>query len=414
MEALGNGEQFLPGLGVIDAQADLRVGRSQRLSQGDAAHTDGFLPLQNCSLRPDGKGNFQCAACTAAPQILGAEPALRRKLGVRWGVQLQRQGQFQYLFVAFQFGQTVFPKGRDRYPAGKRPMIFLKRQQRRAEGSKAGQDLCPGIRQRPRTGQGSGFVQCTGQRFRDKFPGRLLRLEFCGEGIRHTLQLVRPPGPQLKHQGSGQLTGGVALPFCDGKAHRLGHTETAAVLTEAVHVHHLIEAQGHALALQGGVPFGPPGTLDGQFALCHGLAVEDLQVPDGGVPADVQDCGGRRRKRKLPFHGHQLFQRCGPPHPGKGGELLLDAALGQGRDDIGAHLGVDRDHQPVGSPHLDAARVDSAAVEVFGLALHLHGPGRKNKLRQVEKLGEGQLLFGLAQARPLLALIVHGAPQIAF
>ena len=56
---------------------------------------------------------------------------------------------------------------------------------------------------------------------------------------------------------------------------------------------------------------------------------------------------------------------------------------------------------PYAPPHLDAARVDGAAVQIFGLAFHLHGPCREDELRQVQQLGKGELLLGLAQTRPI-------------
>ena len=65
-------------------------------------------------------------------------------------------------------------------------------------------------------------------------------------------------------------------------------------------------------------------------------------------------------------------------------------------------------------PHLDAAGVDGPAVEVFGLALDAGCPRRGRKRGQLEGLGEGQLLLGLAQPRPLFALIIHGTAQISF
>ena len=94
--------------------------------------------------------------------------------------------------------------------------------------------------------------------------------------------------------------------------------------------------------------------------------------------------------------------------------LLLDAALAEGRDDLGGQLGVAAHHQPIGPPHLDAAGVDGPAVEVFGLALDAGCPRRGRERGQLEGLGEGQLLLGLAQPRPLFALIIHGTAQISF
>ena len=72
-----------------------------------------------------------------------------------------------------------------------------------------------------------------------------------------------------------------------------------------------------------------------------------------------------------------------------------------------------RYHQPIRPPHLDAALVDGAAVQIFGLAFHLHGPCREDELRQIQQLGKGELLLGLAQARSIFPLIIDHTAQVA-
>ena len=39
-------------------------------------------------------------------------------------------------------------------------------------------------------------------------------------------------------------------------------------------------------------------------------------------------------------------------------------------------------------------------------AFHLHGPCREDELRQIQQLGKGELLLGLAQARSIFPLII--------
>ena len=97
----------------------------------------------------------------------------------------------------------------------------------------------------------------------------------------------------------------------------------------------------------------------------------------------------------------------------QGAQLLLDAAICQCGDHLGLALGVHRDYQPVGTPHLDAARVCCAGVEVLRLPFHHGCPCRKGKLRQLQLPGEGQLLLGLAQVFFCFALVKHRAAQIA-
>jgi len=181
-----------------------------------------------------------------------------------------------------------------------------------------------------------------------------------------------------------------------------------------LHIHDLMEGQLGGLAQEGGVPLGPPRAEGAEGPLRHGLALHPLQLPHLGSAGDVEDGGGGLREGQRPLDGHELFEGSGPPHPCQRDRLLLDAALAEGRDDLGGQLGVDAHHQPVGPPHLDAAGVDSPAVEVFGLALDAGRPRGGPEAGQLEGLGEGQLLLGLAQARPLFALIIDGAAQIPF
>jgi len=53
------------------------------------------------------------------------------------------------------------------------------------------------------------------------------------------------------------------------------------------------------------------------------------------------------------------------------------------------------------------------AVQIFGLAFHLHGPCREDELRQIQQLGKRELLLGLAQTRPLFPLIIDHTAQVA-
>ena len=95
-------------------------------------------------------------------------------------------------------------------------------------------------------------------------------------------------------------------------------------------------------------------------------------------------------------------------------QALLDATIGQRCDDFGRALGAQRDDEPKGPAHFDAVWVHRPAVEVFGLALHQRCPAGGRQLRHLQLFCEGQFLLGLAQTGPILALIKHGAAQIAF
>ena len=275
-----------------------------------------------------------------------------------------------------------------------------------------------GVGQRAGAPQHRRLVQRAVQRLGGESLGREGRLEAGGEGIGHALELVGTPAAQPQHRRGREGGGGRAvlggLPFRRRKAHRLQHAEAAAVLAEAVCIQYLVEGQVGGLAAEGGVPFGPPCAEDVQYPLRHGLALHPLQLPHLGGAGDVEDGGGGLREGQRPLDGHELFEGGGPPHTCQRDRLLLDAALAEGRDDLGGQLGVDAHHQPVGPPHLDAAGVDGPAVEVFGLALDAGCPRRGRKAGQLEGLGEGQLLLGLAQPRPLLSLIIHGTAQISF
>ena len=161
------------------------------------------------------------------------------------------------------------------------------------------------------------------------------------------------------------------------------------------------------------VVLGTPSAGNDQPALGNGFSVQELEVSDRGIAAEVQNGGGRRGKADLALDRDQLFQHSGTPRPGKGDQFLLHPAIRKGRDDIGFDLRMHRYHQPIRPPHLDAARVDGAAVQIFGLAFHLHGPCREDELRQIQQLGKGELLLGLAQARSILPLIIDHTAQIS-
>ena len=161
------------------------------------------------------------------------------------------------------------------------------------------------------------------------------------------------------------------------------------------------------------VALGTPGTGNDQYTLGYGFPVQELEVSDRGIAAEVQNGGGRRGKMDLALDRDQLFQHSGTPHPGKGDQFLLHPAIRKGRDDIRFDLRMHRYHQPIRPPHLDAARVDGAAVQIFGLAFHLHGPRREDELRQIQQLGKRELLLGLAQTRPIFPLIIDHTAQIA-
>ena len=228
------------------------------------------------------------------------------------------------------------------------------------------------------------------------------------------MQLVGPPRPQPQHHGGAEGAGGFPLPLCGREPDRLGHAEAAAVFAEALHIQHLIEGKVYTLALQGAFSFCPPGAENVQRPLGHRLGIQDLEVVEGGCPGNVQDGRRRRRKGQLTFHRDELVEHGRAADALQCGQLLLDAAVGQRREHLGLLLSVDRRHQTKGSPHLDAAGRDRAAVQVFGLALHLRRPCSKGKLRQFQHLVEGQLLLRLAEARVILALVIHDAAQIAF
>ena len=226
-------------------------------------------------------------------------------------------------------------------------------------------------------------------------------------------QHVRRGPFAVEHRGGDErhvrVEGAEAL-----KVGRLGQKIHFLLRDDPHLIQHLIEVQVHALALQCRIALGTPGTGNDQHALGNGFPVQELEVSDRGISAEVQNGGGRRGKADLALDRDQLFQHSGAPHPGKGDQFLLYPAIRKGRDDIGFDLRMHRYHQPIRPPHLDAAWVDGAAVQIFGLAFHLYGPCREDELRQIQQLGKGELLLGLAQPRPLLALIIHGTAQISF
>ena len=95
-------------------------------------------------------------------------------------------------------------------------------------------------------------------------------------------------------------------------------------------------------------------------------------------------------------------------------QFLFNAAIGQRRDQFLFILCMDSNHQTIGSAHLDAVRVYGPAVEVFGLPFYHGHPAGEGKFRHLQLFCKGQFLFGLAKACAILALIKHGAAQIAF
>ena len=159
MVAFCNGKQCFPGLCVIDAEGDLRVGRGQLLPQRNAAHAGSLPAAEDGTLHPDRHRDIQRTARAAALQVFDAEPALRIERCGLGGFGRDGQGQLQRLFVAFQLSKAVLAKRRHKNPRRHHPASFLPEQLRRADGRKAGQDLCPGIRQRAGPGQGGRLVQ---------------------------------------------------------------------------------------------------------------------------------------------------------------------------------------------------------------------------------------------------------------
>ena len=81
------------------------------------------------------------------------------------------------------------------------------------------------------------------------------------------------------------------------------------------------------MALQYRVALGTPGAGDDQHALGNGFPVQELEVSDRGIAAEVQNGGGRRGKADFAFDRDQLFQHSGTPHPGKGDQFLLHPAI---------------------------------------------------------------------------------------
>ena len=216
----------------------------------------------------------------------------------------------------------------------------------------------------------------------------------------------------MEHTGGAEPAGAAALPLGDGEAHRLDGAQALAVLAEALHIQDLVEGQGRLRAVQR-ARLVPPGAARGDLPLGHRLAAEQLQLLEAGAAAHVQDGGGGLAKGHLAVGGDQLVKDGGPLDPAQGGLPLLDAAVGQGGNHLGAALGKDGRHQPVGPPHLDAAGVDGPAVDVLGLPLDGGAPGGEGERGQVERPAEGQLLLGLAQPRPVLPLVVDGAAEVA-
>ena len=400
MVALGDGEKLLPRLRVADAQRHLGVGGGQRVAQLHPAHQRPRLPHQHCALGPDGEGHLQRTARAGALHVLHRQPALRVGLGVRREVGGQGQGVVQRLFVALDLPEGVFGESRHHGPGRQRGPSLAPRQAHRPERGKAGQNVRARIGQRPGPPQHRRLIQRTGQPLGGDGLGRHLGGEAGGKGVGHALELVGAPAAQPEQGGGRQGGGGAAvlggLPLGGGKAHRRKGAQALAVLAQPLHVHDLMEGQLGGLAQEGGVPLGPPRTEGAEGPLRHGLALHPLQLPHLGGAGDVEDCGGGLGEGQRPLDGDELFEGGGPPHAPKGRQLLLDAPLAEGRDDLGGQLGVDAHHQPIGPPHLDAAGVDGPAVEVLGLALDAGRPRGGPEAGQLEGLGEGQLLLGLA------------------
>ena len=165
--------------------------------------------------------------------------------------------------------------------------------------------------------------------------------------------------------------------------------------------------------MQGGVSFGPPRAGKVQLPFHDGFAPQDLYLLHAGCAGNIQYGGRRLGKTDRSLCRKQLFEIGCPAHPTQRDQFLLHSAVREGRNELRLVLGVDGRHQPKGPPHLNAAGRDGPAVDVLGLPFHLCRPGRKGKLRQLQLFGERQFLFRLAQARPVLALIIDGAAQVS-
>ena len=135
--------------------------------------------------------------------VLGAQPTFRHKHRFLRRRDGQRDSDLQGFLVAFQFTEGVLRKGCYHRLCGKHPALPFLDGLLRAIVHKAGPQLRPCIRQRTGACDGSDIVQ--------------------------SAELVAAPCPQMQHDIRRQLSGG-AFRLRQGKAHRLCHAQTAAVL----------------------------------------------------------------------------------------------------------------------------------------------------------------------------------------
>ena len=212
-----------------------------------------------------------------ALQILRAQRTLGVKVGIRrqFFRAVHGEGKLQRLFVAFQLSQAVLPKGRDEGFGRQGPAAFFGADQlHRPKGSKAGQNGRACVRQRARALQAGRLVQGADQRFGEDLLHCQAGFILGGEGLRHALQLVRPPRRQPQHGrgGKGAFPGSFLLPFRQREAHRLHGAQAPAVLAQGLHIQHLLEGHRRPGALQGGVSFGPPRAGKVQLPFHDGFA----------------------------------------------------------------------------------------------------------------------------------------------
>ena len=212
--------------------------------------------------------------------------------------------------------------------------------------------------------------------------------------------------------------GGDGMPVLLGRSHHgaageLGGCKAFAVLRHALQVQNLIECYPllglfHLITGTGAVQ---QAHLDGTFD--HRLAGNQLHILHLAHSGHIQNGLRRLGKLQLLLRGNHLIQAGQTLDALHRFHPLLDAAIRQSGDHllIGAagHPGA----EGIGPPQVHPALVHRPAVQIFQLTAHLDAVAGIIPLRQIHSPGEGQLLFGLAQALVLLGLVIHHTPQVA-